>query len=117
MQPGSRSRSRRGAGRTSLALMVLDTSSGTCDFGYALLPCGSEPQQSPHQPHQKAGDPEPLLPLLRKLPDLEELSISSKKFDNGGMGQLKDLQRLATLIVSHSSVDDDGLKELAALPR
>jgi hypothetical protein len=65
----------------------------------------------------KATEPEPLLPLLRKLPDLEELNIRNKKFDDRGMVQLKGLAKVTTLIVSQSSVGDDGLKVLGSLPR
>jgi len=65
----------------------------------------------------KAAEPEPVLPLLRKLPDLEELTIRNKKFDDRGMTQLTGLPRVATLIVSLSSVGDDGLKVLGSLPR
>jgi hypothetical protein len=65
----------------------------------------------------KVSDPDPLLPLLRKLPDLEELTIRNKKFDDPSMAQLEGLPKLATLIVSLSSVGDDGLKTLETLPR
>jgi len=65
----------------------------------------------------KIADPEPLLPLLRKLPDLEELSIRNKKFDDHGMARLKGLPKVTALIVSFSSVGDDGLKVLGSLPR
>jgi hypothetical protein len=64
----------------------------------------------------KAADPEPLLALLRKLPDLEELSIRNKKFDDRGMAQLKGLPKVNLLIVSMSSVGDDGLRVLSSLP-
>jgi len=63
----------------------------------------------------KAADPEPLLALLRKLPDLEEVSIRNKKFDDRGMAQLKGLPKVNLLIVSLSSVSDDGLKVLGSL--
>jgi len=65
----------------------------------------------------KAADPEPLIALLSKLPDLEELTIRNKRFDDRGMVQLKGLPKVATLIVSLSSVGDDGLKVLGSLPR
>lgn len=65
----------------------------------------------------KVAEPEPLLALLHKLPDLEELNIRNKKFGDHGMAQLKGLPKLSTLIVSMSSVGDEELKALGSLPR
>src|SRR5262249_23180492 len=48
----------------------------------------------------KAAELDPLLPLLRKLPDLEELSIRNKKLDDRGLGQLQGLPKVSTLSVS-----------------
>lgn len=65
----------------------------------------------------KAADLDALLPLLPKLPDLEELSIRNKAFDDRGLARLKGLPKVAALFVSTSSVGDDGLKVLGTLPR
>src|SRR5262249_38143265 len=59
----------------------------------------------------------PLLPLLQKLPDLEELAIHSPKMDDAGMAALKGLPKLALLNLTLSSVGDDGLRVIGTLPR
>src|SRR3954454_11706700 len=55
VQPGSRSRSWGGVGRTSLALVVPGTSAGSRGLGSALLPGGAVPEHGPHHPHQVVG--------------------------------------------------------------
>jgi hypothetical protein len=65
----------------------------------------------------KATELDALLPLLRQLPDLEELSIRNKKLDDAGLEQLRGLARVSLLSVSQSAVGDDGLKVLGSLPR
>jgi hypothetical protein len=65
----------------------------------------------------KAVQPEPLLALLHRLPDLEELTIRNKTFDDRGMAQLKGLPKVTKLVVSQSAVGNDGLKVLGSLPR
>jgi penicillin V acylase-like amidase (Ntn superfamily) len=59
----------------------------------------------------------PLLPLLKKLPDLEELAIHSRKMDDAGMAALQGLPKLSLLNLTLSSVGDDGLRVVATLPR
>jgi hypothetical protein len=59
----------------------------------------------------------PLLPLLQKLPDLEELAVNNAKMDDAGMAALKGLPKLALLNLTLTSVGDDGLRVVRTLPR
>jgi hypothetical protein len=65
----------------------------------------------------KALDLNAVLPLLRQLPDLEEVSLRHKDLDNRALGHLTGLPKVTLLVVSQSAVGDDGLKVLATLPR
>jgi hypothetical protein len=57
-----------------------------------------------------------LLPLLHRLPDLEELRIQSPNIDDAGMDRLEGLPKLARIGLASSAVGDDGLKVLRTLP-
>jgi hypothetical protein len=58
-----------------------------------------------------------LLPLLQKLPDLEELQIHNPKMDDAGMASLRGLAKLTLLNLTTSPVGDDGLAVVRTLPR
>jgi hypothetical protein len=56
------------------------------------------------------------LPLLRQLPDLEDLSLSNSRMNDDLMAELKDLPKLKHLNLYRSGVGDAGLKYLKNLP-
>jgi penicillin V acylase-like amidase (Ntn superfamily) len=58
----------------------------------------------------------PLLPLLRKLPDLEEIAINNAKMDNAGLEAIKGHSKLSLLNLTYTSVGDDGLRVVETLP-
>jgi hypothetical protein len=57
------------------------------------------------------------LPLLRELPELEEVSISNKQFDDTGMKHLLPLKNLKWLNLYQSSIGDESLKLLKNFPK
>jgi hypothetical protein len=59
----------------------------------------------------------PLLPLLQKLPDLEELAIHNPNMDDAGMAALRGLPNLSLLNLTTSAVGDEGLRVVRTLPR
>jgi hypothetical protein len=59
----------------------------------------------------------PLLPLLQKLPDLEELAINNPKMVDADMAAVKGLPKLLLLNLTLTSVGDDGLRVVRTLPR
>jgi hypothetical protein len=59
----------------------------------------------------------PLLPLLRQLPDLEQVFANNRQMDDSALASLKNLPRLERLDLFMSSVGDEGLKLLASFPR
>jgi hypothetical protein len=63
-----------------------------------------------------AGDLAHLLPLLRKLPDLSELTIQTPKMDDAGMNMLEGLPKLARLNLYSAAVTDAGVMVLKTLP-
>jgi Acyl-coenzyme A:6-aminopenicillanic acid acyl-transferase/Leucine Rich repeat len=65
----------------------------------------------------KAPDLGALLPLLQRLPDLEQLSLANPKMDDAGMACLKDLPNLRVLNLRGSAIGDEGLKVLKTLPK
>jgi hypothetical protein len=62
-------------------------------------------------------DIEKLLPLLPKLPDLEELSIHNSKMNDSRMAVVKGMPKLSLLKLTTSPVGDDGLRVVKTLPR
>jgi hypothetical protein len=58
-----------------------------------------------------------VLPLLRNLPDLEEVSLSTPLMTDAGLAELKGLPRLKHLNLWRSVISDAGLKYLKDLPR
>jgi len=63
----------------------------------------------------KAEDPIALLPLLRQLPQLQELIIQTPKMNDAGMAQLEGLSKLTRLSLYGSGITDDGMKALKTL--
>lgn len=61
-------------------------------------------------------DPASLIPLLHKLPDLEEVSLSNPKLDDAGMALLKGLPRVKRLNLYRAGIGDNGIKVLKDLP-
>lgn len=59
----------------------------------------------------------PVLPLLRRLPDLEEIDASTKQMDDGAMAVIRGLPRLRKLNLYRSSIGDEGVKHLASFPQ
>lgn len=56
------------------------------------------------------------LPLLRQLPDLEEVSLSNAQIEDAALAQLTGLPRLRVLNLFSSRIGDDGLKHLKDMP-
>ena len=65
---------------------------------------------------EKVGDLAALLPLLRDLHELKELSLGNEKMNDAAMAQLAGLPTLATLGLTSPGIGDDGLKVLRTLP-
>jgi Leucine-rich repeat (LRR) protein len=64
----------------------------------------------------KAPDLQGLLPLLRRLPDLAELTIQTPAMDDAALAMLEGLPKLSRLNLYSASVTDEGLKTLKTLP-
>ena len=64
----------------------------------------------------KAADLPSMLPLLRRLPDLTELTIQTPKMDDVAMAMLEGLPKLARVNLYSAAVTDEGLKVLKTLP-
>lgn len=58
-----------------------------------------------------------VLPLLREFPELEEVSLSNKKFDDAGMRHLLPLKELRSLNLYRSSIGDEALKLFKEFPK
>jgi Leucine-rich repeat (LRR) protein len=57
------------------------------------------------------------LPLLRRFPALQDVSLSNRHLNDSLMAELKGLPRLKNLNLFRSSISDDGLKCLKTLPK
>jgi hypothetical protein len=57
------------------------------------------------------------LPLLRRFPALQDVSLSNRRLNNLLIAELKDLPALKNLNLFQSSIGDDGLKYLKTLPK
>jgi Leucine-rich repeat (LRR) protein len=60
-------------------------------------------------------DLDAVLPLLKYFPEIEDLSISNKRFGDAGAIYLADLPNLQRLNLFQSDIGDDGLKHLTGL--
>jgi hypothetical protein len=57
------------------------------------------------------------LPYLREIPQLEEVSVSNKKFDDTGMVHLLPLKNLKWLNLWDSDISDESLKSFKNFPK
>jgi len=65
----------------------------------------------------RAADLEAMLPLLKNLPELDQLSIATPKMSDAGLFHLKGLKKLSVLSLRGSAVCGDGLSVVAELPQ
>lgn len=63
----------------------------------------------------KVGDLDTVLPLLKFIPEIEDLSISNKRFTDAGAAHLAGLPNLRSLNLFASNIGDEGLKSLTGL--
>lgn len=61
-------------------------------------------------------DAKAVLPLLRELSDLNEVTFQNDKLDDAGMALLQGLTKLTRLNLRQSAIGDEGLKVVASMP-